>query len=148
MVQNITKGYRKLIEEAERQVEAVGVRQALDLFDEGRTRFVDLRDIRELDREGRIPGALHCPRGMLEFWIDPDSPYHKAYFADDRPFLFFCAAGWRSVLAAKTALDMGLKPVAHLEGGFAAWKEAGGPVNLPENGESGREGNRIGKAAR
>ena len=91
--------------------------------------MVDLRDPRELEREGRIPGAFHCPRGMLEFWIDPESPYHKPIFAEDKRFVFFCAAGWRSALSAATAHDMGLQPVAHVEGGFTAWKEAGGPVD-------------------
>jgi rhodanese-related sulfurtransferase len=75
-----------------------------------------------------MPGAFHCPRGMLEFWIDPESPYHKPVFAQDKKFVFFCAGGWRSALAAKTAKDMGLTPVAHIDGGFGAWKKAGGPV--------------------
>ena len=78
--------------------------------------LVDLRDIRELHREGKVPGAFHCPRGMLEFWIDPSSPYHKPKFAEDKRFVFFCAAGWRSALAAQTAQRMGLKPVAHIRG--------------------------------
>jgi rhodanese-related sulfurtransferase len=93
--------------------------------------FVDLRDIRELNREGRVPGAFHCPRGMLEFWIDPESKYHKGVFAEDKRFVFFCAAGQRSALAADTAQRMGLKPVAHIAGGFGAWKAAGGPVDAP-----------------
>jgi rhodanese-related sulfurtransferase len=80
--------------------------------------FVDLRDPRELEREGRIPGAFHCTRGMLEFWIDPDSPYHKPIFAQDKHFVFYCAGGWRSALAAKTAHDMGLEKIAHVGGGF------------------------------
>jgi len=90
--------------------------------------LVDLRDIRELDREGRIPDAFHCPRGMLEFWLDPASKYHKPVFATDRKFLFFCAGGARSALAAQTAKRMGLKPVAHIGGGFGAWRDAGGPI--------------------
>jgi rhodanese-related sulfurtransferase len=94
--------------------------------------FVDLRDPRELEREGRMPGAVHCPRGMLEFWIDPESPYHKPVFAQDKTYVFFCAAGWRSALSAATAHDMGLKPVAHVEGGFTAWKNSGGPVDASE----------------
>ena len=84
--------------------------------------------MRELEREGLIPGAFHCPRGMLEFWIDPDSKYHKPVFATDKRFVFFCAAGQRSALAAQTAQCMGLAPVAHIAGGFGAWKAAGGPV--------------------
>jgi rhodanese-related sulfurtransferase len=94
--------------------------------------FVDLRDPRELNREGRLPGAVHCPRGMLEFWIDPESPYHKPVFAQDKTFVFFCAAGWRSALSTATAQDMGLTPVAHIDGGFTAWKQAGGPVETTE----------------
>ena len=73
-----------------------------------------------------MPGAFHCTRGMLEFWIDPDSPYHKPVFAQDKTFVFFCAGGMRSALAAQTAKHMGLTPVAHIAGGFKAWKDAGG----------------------
>ena len=84
-----------------------------------------------LQREGKMPGAVHCPRGMLEFWIDPESPYHKPVFAEDKKFLFFCAGGWRSALAAQTAHRMGLKPVAHIQGGFGAWRKANGPIEPP-----------------
>jgi rhodanese-related sulfurtransferase len=94
--------------------------------------LVDDRDIRELSRDGKVPGAIHAPRGMLEFWIDPSSPYFKPVFGADKTFVFFCAGGLRSALAAKTAQDMGLKPVAHILGGFKAWKEAGGPVEAPQ----------------
>ena len=90
--------------------------------------MVDIRDPRELERDGRIPGAFHATRGMLEFWIDPASPYFKPVFGEDKEFVFFCAGGLRSVLAAKTAQDMGLKPVSHMIGGFGAWKAAGGEV--------------------
>ena len=94
----------------------------------GEVLFVDLRDVRELEREGVIPGAVHAPRGMLEFWVDPESPYHREVFAPGRPLLLFCAAGWRSALAARSLMEMGVAPVAHLEGGFDAWKAAGAPV--------------------
>ena len=94
--------------------------------------FVDLRDPREVQREGRIPGAFSCPRGMLEFWIDPESPYAKPIFAEDKRFLFYCASGWRSALAARTAQEMGLENVAHVGGGFTAWRHAGGAVEMPE----------------
>ena len=94
--------------------------------------IVDIRDPRELEREGKIPGSFSCTRGMLEFWIDPASPYHKPLFAQDKTFVFFCAGGLRSALAAQTAHRMGLKPVAHIKGGFGAWKKAGGPVEAPE----------------
>ena len=102
--------------------------------------LVDIRDIRELNRDGKVPGAFHAPRGMLEFWIDPASPYFKPKFGEDKKFVFFCAGGLRSALAAKTAQDMGLKPVAHIVGGFGAWKKAGGPVEAlqgaPREGEA------------
>jgi rhodanese-related sulfurtransferase len=88
--------------------------------------FVDIRDIRELWREGAIPGAMHSPRGMLEFWVDPNSPYAKEDFQSGKRFLFFCAGGLRSALAALAVHDMGLAPVCHLRGGYAAWREAGG----------------------
>jgi rhodanese-related sulfurtransferase len=90
--------------------------------------FVDLRDVRELEREGMIPGAFHCPRGMLEFWIDPESPYHKDVFASGKEFVFYCNLGWRSALAADVAQQMGLPRVLDMEGGFNAWKERGLPV--------------------
>jgi rhodanese-related sulfurtransferase len=132
MPQTITRGYKTLLEEASAKIETLPTQEAMALHGREDVVFVDLRDPRELDREGRIPGAVHCPRGMLEFWIDPESPYHKPVFAQDKTFVFFCAAGWRSALSAATAHDMGLKPVAHVEGGFTAWKNEGGPV---ESGE-------------
>ena len=127
MPQVIHKGYRALLDEANAQVATMTVPE-LAAHAPGDIVLVDLRDPRELEREGKIPGAFHCPRGMLEFWIDPASPYHKPVFAQDKLFVFHCAAGWRSLLAARTAQDMGLKPVAHLGGGFAAWRDAGGAV--------------------
>ena len=128
MPQTITKGYKSLVAEAESQVETLSIESAQALLGSEAVVFVDLRDPRELEREGRMPGAFHCPRGMLEFWIDPESPYAKPVFQDDKRFVFFCGGGWRSALASKTAQDMGLKPVAHIVGGFKAWKDSGGPV--------------------
>ena len=128
MPQKIIKGFKVLVEEANAVVETLSVDDARALIGRDDTVLVDLRDPRELEREGKMPGAFHCPRGMLEFWIDPESPYHKPVFAQDKKFVFFCAGGWRSALAAKTAQDMGLSPVAHIEGGFGAWKKAGGPI--------------------
>ena len=90
--------------------------------------FVDIRDVRELKRDGAVPGAFHCPRGMLEFWIDPESPYAKPQFQTGGRYVFFCAGGLRSALAARTAQEMGLDGVAHIEGGFGAWKKSGAPV--------------------
>jgi len=132
MSQKITLGTETMVQAAEREIETVPTKEAIELLGRNDVLLVDIRDIRELKREGRIPGAFHCPRGMLEFWIDPQSPYHKPAFADDKKFIFFCAGAKRSALATHTAQKMGLKPVAHLEGGFSAWKKAGGPVEMDE----------------
>ena len=126
------KGYKALLEEANAVIETVPVDQALRLHGDGGVVFVDLRDPREIQREGRIPGSFSCPRGMLEFWIDPDSPYAKPVFQEPKRFLFYCASGWRSALAARTAQEMGLEKVAHVGGGFTAWKNGGGAVEVPE----------------
>ncbi len=134
MPQTITRSVKSLVQEAEKHIETLSVAEARALLGKDEVVFVDLRDPRELEREGRMPGAFHCPRGMLEFWIDPESPYAKAQFQQDKRFVFFCGGGWRSALAAKTAQDMGLKPVAHVAGGFGAWKKEGAPV---EPGKAG-----------
>ena len=128
MPQTITHGFKDMLKAAEAEVETLPATEAVALHGRDDTLLVDLRDPREREREGIIPGAFACTRGMLEFWIDPESPYHKPVFAEDKRFVFFCAGGWRSALAAQTAQHMGLKPVAHIEGGFKAWREAGGPV--------------------
>jgi rhodanese-related sulfurtransferase len=125
----ITKGYRELVDEAMAQVTTHSVEAVRNRLGQGQVQIVDIRDVRELEREGTIPGALLAPRGMLECWVDPASPYHKPVFADEtRQFILFCGAGWRSALAAKTLQDMGMRNVAHIDGGFAAWKQAGAPV--------------------
>jgi rhodanese-related sulfurtransferase len=129
MSQTIIHGFKTMLDEANAKIRTIPAAEAVSMLGREDTVFVDLRDPRELEREGRIPGAVHCPRGMLEFWIDPESPYHKPVFAQDKTFVFFCAAGWRSALSTATAQDMGLKPVAHIEGGFTAWRDAGGPVD-------------------
>ena len=128
----ITKGIKQLLEEANDVVTAVDPADAILRLTDAGTVFVDLRDPRELARDGKIPGAFHCPRGMLEFWVDPESPYFKPVFGEAKSFLFYCASGWRSALSAKTVQDMGLAPVAHLKGGFSAWKSMGGPVETRE----------------
>jgi rhodanese-related sulfurtransferase len=135
MPQHITTSCRALVEAAEREIETITVDQARALNSDEAV-FVDIRDIRELNREGRMPGAFHCPRGLLEFWIDPESQYHKPVFAQDKKFIFFCAGGLRSALAAQTAHRMGLRPVAHLHGGFGAWRAAGGTVEPPAPSKS------------
>lgn len=128
----IKKGYKALVAEAEAQIETIPVEEAKRMLGFPGVVFVDLRDPRELDKDGRIPGAVHCPRGMLEFWIDPESPYARPVFQQEAKFVFFCGAGWRSALATKTAQDMGLAPVAHIEGGFGAWREAGCAIEAPQ----------------
>lgn len=132
MAQTIHRGIKTLLDEANREVEAIKAPDLIASAKDNNILIVDLRDPREIEREGRIPGAFHCPRGMLEFWLDPASPYAKPVFQQDKKFVFHCASGWRSALAAKTAQDMGLKPVAHLDGGFGAWREAGGPIERVE----------------
>lgn len=128
MPQTITKGIKALVAEANREIRTLSLDEARALHGRDDVVFVDIRDPREQEREGKVPGAFHCTRGMLEFWIDPESPYAKPVFQEDKQFVFFCAGGWRSALAAKAAQDMGLKPVAHIDGGFGAWKKAGAPV--------------------
>lgn len=123
------KGYKAMLDEAMQVIVTLTPEQAAERYNKPDVVFVDIRDPRELERDGAIPGALHATRGMLEFWIDPESPYHKPVFAEDREFIFFCAGGLRSALATKTALDMGLDRIAHIEGGFGAWKKAGLPVS-------------------
>lgn len=128
MPQTITRGYKALVDEANTVIETLTIEEAKALHGRDDVVFVDIRDPRELERDGHVPGAFHCTRGMLEFWIDPESPYAKPIFQEDKKFVFFCAGGMRSALAAHTAHIMGLKPVAHVEGGFSAWKKTGGPV--------------------
>lgn len=132
MPQKITTGYRALVDAANAEVETLPAEEAIKLAQRDDVVLVDIRDIRELTRDGKVPGAFHCPSGMLEFWIDPHSSYHKPLFAQDKKFVFFCAGGLRSALAAQTAQRMGLKPVAHVKGGFGAWRQAGGPVDAPK----------------
>ena len=122
------KGYQALVDEAMAEVRTYTVEQAQAKLSDPHVQFVDVRDIRELERDGAIPGAIHAPRGMIEFWIDPDSPYYREVFGSGKEYVFFCAAGWRSALTTKTVQDMGLTPAAHIGGGFSAWKAAGAPV--------------------
>jgi len=130
---------KAMVEEAMAQVTTYTVEQARALHGHPGVQFVDLRDVRELEHEGVIPGAVHAPRGMLEFWVDPESPYHRDVFAQDKEYVLFCALGWRSALATKTLMDMGLERVSHLGGGFTAWKDAGAPV-APKPSRKGTAG--------
>lgn len=128
MPKEIAVSAKALVESARREIEEIAPEDVVALHGRDDIAIIDVRDIRELKREGKIPGSVHCPRGMLEFWIDPESPYFKPIFGEDKRFIFHCALDWRSALATQTAQNMGLKPVAHIEGGFAGWKEAGGAV--------------------
>jgi len=128
MAAKLRKGVKELVAEANAEIETISVSDALKLKDDPGVTFVDIRDIRELDRDGRVPGAFHAPRGMLEFWVDPESPYYKEIFGSGKKFVFFCAGGMRSALAAQQLHRMGLDPVCHMAGGFGAWKAAGGPI--------------------
>lgn len=125
----IDKGFRALVDEAMSQVRTYSVAEVLERQKTGMVQLVDIRDVRELDREGTVPGCVNAPRGMLEFWVDPQSPYFKPVFGDEsKEYVLFCAAGWRSALATKTLQDMGMRNVAHIDGGFSAWSKAGAPV--------------------
>lgn len=122
MVQNITKTCQMLVSEANEIVPIISIADAKNKVNDRNYVFIDIRDFREIIREGKIPNAFSCPRGMLEFWIDPNSPYHKEIFNQDKTYIFYCASGWRSALAGKVSIEMGLTPVFHIEGGFSAWK--------------------------
>ena len=130
------KTAKALVDEAMTEVTTYTVEQARALHGHPGVQFVDIRDVRELEHEGVIPGAVHAPRGMLEFWVDPESPYHRDVFAQDKEYVLFCAGGWRSALATKALMDMGMERVAHLGGGFTAWKGAGAPV-MPKPARKG-----------
>ena len=133
----ITKGIKQLIADAEKRSTGIAIEKARLRMEDGNTVFVDLRDVRELEREGMIPGAFHAPRGMLEFWVDPESPYFKPVFGGDKTFILYCQADWRGTLAAATLGDMGMTNVLHLEGGFGEWKKAGAPTAArPEKKQS------------
>ena len=125
----ITKGFQALVDEAMAQVITYSVDKVRARLGDPKVQIVDIRDPRELEKEGTLPGALLAPRGMLEFWVDPASPYFKPIFADEsKEFILFCGAGWRSALATKTLRDMGMTNVAHIDGGFTAWKKADAPM--------------------
>ena len=118
----VTKTVKMLVAEAKKQTNSISPADAHDRHQAGDAILIDIRDIRELRRDGRIEGAFHAPRGMLEFWADPNSPYHKGIFATESELVLFCASSWRSALAAKTLQDMGLSNIRDMEGGYTAWK--------------------------
>jgi rhodanese-related sulfurtransferase len=134
----ITKGFRALVDEAMAQVTTYSPAQVQARLSDPAAQIVDIRDIREL-AEGTVVGSFHAPRGMLEFWVDPESPYHKKMFADEsKEFILFCGAGWRSALAAKTLQDMGMTNVAHIDGGYAEWVRLGCPTETLEQQKTRR----------
>jgi rhodanese-related sulfurtransferase len=122
------KTVKSMVDEATAAITTYSVEEARELHGREDVQFIDIRDVRELERDGVIPGAFHAPRGMLEFWACPESPYHKPVFNDDKHLVLFCAAGWRSALATKTLQDMGVPKVAHIDGGYSAWKASGAPT--------------------
>lgn len=135
----ITKGINALVAEAMAQVTTYSVDEVKARMGDAHLQIVDIRDVRELEREGTVPGCFNAPRGMLEFWVDPASPYFKTIFGDDsKEFVLFCGAGWRSALAAKTLQDMGMTNVAHIDGGFTAWAKQGAPVESYEQHKARR----------
>ncbi len=117
-------GYQELIQNAMTEIETLSLEKAQQLFTDPNVVFVDIRDVRELEREGMIPNAFHAPRGMLEFWVDPDSPYYKPIFGEGKRLILYCASAWRSALSTQTLQRMGVPNICHLEGGFSAWKKA------------------------
>lgn len=121
----------KMVAAARARVQEIETLDAIAMVDNADVVFVDLRDPRERERSGFIPGSFHCPRGMLEFWVDPESPYHKEIFGQDKKFIFHCASGWRSALSVATLQDMGFD-AAHLKEGYSTWEAQGGPVAFPE----------------
>ncbi|MFT4101585.1 MAG: rhodanese-like domain-containing protein [Burkholderiaceae bacterium] len=129
------KTVKSMVDEALAEITTYSLDEARELYGQDDVQFIDIRDVRELERDGVIPGAFHAPRGMLEFWVDPESPYYKPLFGEDKRFVLFCAGGWRSALATKTIQDMGVPKVGHIHGGFGAWKKAGAPVqDRPKKG--------------
>jgi rhodanese-related sulfurtransferase len=135
----ITRGYRALVDEAMAQVRTYSVAQVRERLGRPDVQLVDIRDVRELQAEGTVPGSYHAPRGMLEFWVDPESPYFKKVFADEgKEFVLFCGAGWRSALATKALQDMGMRNVAHIDGGYTEWVRQGGPTETLEQRKAAR----------
>lgn len=122
------KNVHDIVTAAKAELDNISPAEAKRRVDEDGALLVDIRDVRELQRTGVPIGAHHAPRGMLEFWVSPDSPYHQEIFAEDREFIFSCASGWRSALTAKTLQDMGLERVSHIESGFSGWQADGMPV--------------------
>jgi rhodanese-related sulfurtransferase len=131
MSKALKTGVASMVKEARQKIDEVDAADAIAMMEDPAVVIVDLRDIRERDREGYIPGSFHCPRGMAEFWVDPESPYYKDIFGSDAKFVFHCASGWRSALTVATLADMGMDNIAHITHGFNSWRKAGGAVEPP-----------------
>jgi rhodanese-related sulfurtransferase len=123
----------QMVANARGEIEEIDARDAIGLLESPGVVIVDIRDVRERQRAGYIPGSFHCPRGMVEFWVDPDSPYYKDIFGRDVQFVFHCASGWRSAITVETLQRMGFENIAHIRDGYTSWKEAGGPIEIPED---------------
>ena len=136
----ITKSARALVDQAMSEVKTYSVEDVKARLGDANVQIIDIRDVREL-ADGTVLGAYHAPRGMLEFWVDPASPYHKPMFADEgKEFILFCGLGWRSALAAKTLQDMGMANVAHMDGGYTEWVKAGAPTETLEQQKTKKKG--------
>lgn len=132
MSKKLSISAQQLVQEARAEIEEIAAAEALQLVQQDNIVFVDIRDIRERKRDGFIPGSFHCPRGMAEFWVDPDSPYYKDIFSRDAKFIFYCVSGWRSALTAYTLQKMGFDKAAHMKDGMLAWQDLGGQIEKPE----------------
>lgn len=132
MTKSTITSVASMVAGARKQIEQIDASDAIDMLDHPGVVIVDLRDVREREREGYIPNSFHCPRGMAEFWVDPQSPYYKEIFGRDVKFVFHCASGWRSALTVATLGDMGMDNIAHITDGFNSWRDAGGPVERSE----------------
>ena len=118
----------EMVKNARARIEEIETSDLITMMEDPNVVIVDIRDIRERQRNGYIPDSFHAQRGMIEFWIDPESPYHKDIFAQEgKKYVFHCASGWRSALTVATLQDMGFK-AAHLKEGFSTWEKQGGPV--------------------
>ncbi|MBL6624371.1 MAG: rhodanese-like domain-containing protein [Alphaproteobacteria bacterium] len=127
----LTHHVSDLVLSARSQIEQTSVQKAFRMQEQGEARLIDIRDVGELKQNGTVTGSYHAPRSMLEFWVDPHSPYHKIVFSTDRKLILFCASGMLSALANKTLMDMGMKNVMDMEGGFTEWRMQQLPIDRP-----------------
>jgi len=134
MTRNLKLTVAQMVADARGRIEEIEAADAIALLGDPDVVIVDLRDVRERQRGGFIPGSFHCPRGMAEFWVDPQSPYYKDIFGRDAKFIFHCASGWRSAITVDTLQRMGFDNIAHIRDGFTSWQAAGGPVERVEQG--------------